>query len=301
MKSIYTILLLICFGNIVAQVEAGVPDDLVQCDVNNPGDETEVFDLTQNEAQIINGQSNVVVTYHLTSGGALSGINALPNPENYQNIANPEPIWARLQSTAGQGWSVTSFQIFVPKIPVIDTPPDDIFIDEGDGNSEAVFDLTVNEAQMLGGVDPFDFMFTYFTSTSDAENNVNAITDPENYTNLTNPQIIYGRYEYVVTGCEVELFQFEIQTDGALGLDDLKSNKLKVAPNPASERVMVSGINKASSYTLEVYDLSGRLIFTEFSQNESQIELDVSTLVPAVYFIKISDRNTKQFARFVRK
>jgi len=289
------------FGTGYAQIEAGVPDDLVQCDVNNPGDETELFDLTTNEVQIINGNSNVVVTYHITSGAALSGINALPNPESYQNIANPEPIWARLQSTAGQGWSVVSFQLFVPKIPVIAVAPDNIFIDEGDGNAEADFDLTINEDQMLGGVDPFDFQFSYFTTATDASNNENPIGDPEQYTNQTNPQTIYGRYEYVITGCEVELFDFEIQTDGALGLLDNAFDSIALWPNPADHLISISGLYQGFDYVVEVLDVSGRIVTTKQSANNESLQLDVSTLAPAVYIIRVVYGKHARSLMFVRR
>lgn len=297
MKAKITLFFLLILSGIVnAQVEAGVPDDLFLCDVNNPGDEFEVFDLTTNEAQIINGQSNVVVTYHLTSGAALSGILALANPESYQNISNPEPIWARLQSTAGQGWSVTSFQIFVAKIPVIETQPDDIFIDEGDGNAEAEFDLTVNEAQMLGSADPFDFQFHYFTTAIDAQNNENPIVDPEAYVNQTNPQTIYGRYDYFMTGCEAELFDFEIQTDGALGITDNRLDRLVMAPNPTSNSVSLSGLDQTKDYSVELFDLSGRIINRFSSQNRSSIQLDLSNYVPAIYILRVVE-GTKTWTR----
>lgn len=297
MKAKITLFFLLIISGIVnAQVEAGVPDDLFLCDVNNPGDESEVFDLTTNEAQIINGQSNVVVTYHLTSGAALSGILALANPESYQNISNPEPIWARLQSTAGQGWSVTSFQIFVAKIPVIETQPDDIFIDEGDGNAEAEFDLTVNEAQMLGSADPFDFQFHYFTTAIDAQNNENPIVNPEAYVNQTNPQTIYGRYDYFMTGCEAELFDFEIQTDGALGITDNRLDRLVLAPNPTANSLTLSGLDQTMDYSVELFDLSGRIINRLSSQKRPSIQLDLSNYAPALYLVRVVE-GTKTWTR----
>lgn len=302
MRTILTLFLLtlIC-GSTRAQVEAGVPDDLVACDVNNPGDETEVFDLTTNEEQIINGQTDVVVTYHITSGAALGGINAIPNPESYQNISNPEPIWARLQSTAGQGWSVVSFQLFVPKIPVVATPPDNLFIDEGDGNAEAVFDLTVNQSQMLGGADPFEFQFSYFTSLADAESNENPIADPEAYTNVTNPQTIFGRYEYFITGCNLELFHFEIQTDGALGLTDNQTRKLVLWPNPATHGLTISGLDRGVNYSVQLLDISGRLISQSYSANQESLQLDVADLAPAVYLLRVAHGKQVLTSRFIRR
>lgn len=290
MKAKMTLFCLSILSGIVhAQVEAGVPDDLFLCDVNNPGDETEVFDLTTNEAQIINGQSNVVVTYHLTSGAALSGTPSLANPESYQSISNPEPIWARLQSTAGQGWSVTSFQIFVAKIPAIETQPDAIFIDEGDGNAEAEFDLTVNEAQMLGSADPFDFQFHYFTTASDAQSNENSIEDPEAYVNQTNPETIYGRYDYIMTGCDVELFDFEIQTDGPLGITDSRLNQLVLAPNPFDDHLSILPAEPLSEVSIRLLDLNGRVLLTQQIDSIEQImQISMPSLTAGIYWLELS-------------
>lgn len=289
-------------GLLNAQVDAGVPDDLFECDLNNPGDETEVFDLTETEEQIINGQSNVVVTYHLTSGGALSNINAISNPETYTNIANPEPIFARLQSTAGQGWSVTSFQLIVPKIPVIAEAPDDLFIDDGDGDSFAEFDLTINEAQMLGSADPFDFQFSYFTSMENASNNVNAIADPESYTNITNPQQIYGRYEPLSGLCELELFSFEIQADGPLGTDDFIAEKLMVYPNPASNIVTVKLPVEVQNTLIELFDIDGKLLTTNnYSLGNHKLSLDVSNFARGLYFVKLSNNNQRFTQKLILK
>ncbi|WP_262734068.1 hypothetical protein, partial [Gaetbulibacter sp. NE] len=50
------------------------------CDYNNPGDEQETFDLTTKDAEIINGQVNVEVSYYETQADAEAGINAITVP-----------------------------------------------------------------------------------------------------------------------------------------------------------------------------------------------------------------------------
>ncbi|WP_262734070.1 hypothetical protein, partial [Gaetbulibacter sp. NE] len=50
------------------------------CDYNNPGDEQETFDLTTKDAEIINGQVNVAVSYYETQADAEAGINAITVP-----------------------------------------------------------------------------------------------------------------------------------------------------------------------------------------------------------------------------
>ncbi|MEZ4858131.1 MAG: T9SS type A sorting domain-containing protein [Flavobacteriaceae bacterium] len=285
-----------------AQVVAGVPDDLVECDVTNPGDQTEVFDLTQTEEAIINGQSNVVVTYHLTSGDALSGFNALPNPEGYTNIANPEPIFARLQSTAGQGWSITSFSLIVPLIAEIQNPPQDLFVNDGDGNSQGIFDLTVNEATVLGNQDPFNFQFSYYESLANASNYTNPITNPENYQNSSNPQTIYGRIDALQLGCQFTLFQFSLQADGPLGTSENSFEEdFRLYPNPSKNNITMFSKTFVSEVSLKIYTLSGMKVFSErFLPNAGKILIDLTPFESGIYVIQISSEGNSITKKLIK-
>src|SRR5690606_37962018 len=61
------------------------PADMVQCDDINTGDAQEIFDLTANQAYIIDGESGVSATYHETMEDADAGTNAIADPANYTN------------------------------------------------------------------------------------------------------------------------------------------------------------------------------------------------------------------------
>lgn len=73
-------------------VEATQPDDLHLCDTDNNG--TEVFDLSQQDAAILNGQdaAMVAITYHASDADADTGNNPLP----VQYECGTSAIYARL-------------------------------------------------------------------------------------------------------------------------------------------------------------------------------------------------------------
>src|SRR5699024_7832353 len=48
---------------------------------------------------------------------------------------------------------------------------------------------------VLAGQSPLDYVITYYTTQADAQSGSNAIADPENYTNTSNPQTIWVRIE----------------------------------------------------------------------------------------------------------
>jgi gliding motility-associated-like protein len=75
----------------------------------------------------------------------------------------------------------------------------------------AVFDLTDNESLLLGPLGP-DYTFAYFLTQEDADNNENAITNPTEYTNISNPQTIYVRIIPNVGDCyNTSSFQLLLQ------------------------------------------------------------------------------------------
>ena len=285
--------------NLTAQVEAGVAPDMIHCDVNNPGDETEVFDLRSQDPFIINGQENVVVSYHLTSGDALGGGNPIPNPQNYENIVNPQSIFARLQSTAGQGSSISVFQLIVPVKPQIELPPLDLLEEDPDEDNMAEFDLTENEPRMLGAADPFEFVFTYFTSEADAQDNSNAISNPEAYINASDPQTIYGRFEPLIQQCEVTFFQFDIRTETSLGLNENELNEPIIYPNPATDRVTISLADDDPIDGVSIFDLKGRSIINLKGDRGRKLELSLEGLSSGMYILEIRQGQRNHVSRLV--
>ena len=299
----YLIFLLFVFPlvGLEAQVTANPPDPINQCDVFNTGDEMEAFDLTQSEAQIINGQANVVVTFHETSGDALSGTNAFSNPEAYINIYNPQQVFVRLQSTNGMGWDVTTLEIFVEATTAPQAEPDDLFVDDGDGNGIAVFDLTVNNTVMIGSLNPSDILVEYFTSEEDALTNTNVISNPMAYTNVDNPQTIYVRFSDVTNNC-FAITSFRIEADELLGISENIITDLKLIPNPASERVILSSQFLTSESVVTIINLQGREVYSSVViPHENRIELQVSDLETGIYYLKLALDGTIVTRKFIVK
>ncbi|WP_299884211.1 gliding motility-associated C-terminal domain-containing protein [uncultured Lacinutrix sp.] len=98
--------------------------DLILCD-DATRDGVEAFDLELNTPNILNGQDPTVfaVSYHTTLDDATMGVGALVSP--YDNISNPQTIYARIENTAATDcFKTTSFDIIVNDIPVTSFTPD---------------------------------------------------------------------------------------------------------------------------------------------------------------------------------
>lgn len=68
-------------------------------------------------------------------------------------------------------------------------------------------------------------------------------------------------------------------------IENTKTSKIIVYPNPTSDRFFVQGLNSGN---IQVYDLNGRIVINE-KYNEKGI--NVSALSKGVYVVKITDKN----------
>jgi gliding motility-associated-like protein len=92
--------------------------DYQLCDNNNSPDGKEEFNLPTKDAEIINGQPSMVVTYYFDQPNAIAQTNALPNL--YTNVvANVQTIWFNIKNTVTGCTSVGSFKLVVNPLPLM--------------------------------------------------------------------------------------------------------------------------------------------------------------------------------------
>ena len=107
--------------------------------------------------------------------------------------------------------SDTVFVEFIPS-PLEISNVQDLIICNSPGNT---FDLTLNNEYVLGGLSSTDYVISYHMSEIDAENNTSTIGIPNNYSNSTNPEVIYVRIEDAISGNCYQTASFEISlSDG---------------------------------------------------------------------------------------
>ena len=91
---------------------------------------TEIFDLSsQNEIILENHNIEYFeITYHLNEEDALNGNN--PLDELYENISNPQTIYARVENTdAYECYGITNFDLVICQIPQGISPNNDGYND----------------------------------------------------------------------------------------------------------------------------------------------------------------------------
>lgn len=191
-----------CYGTSSFTIEVGTnpvynqPADWFVCDdIANDGFET--FDLSTKVAEISEGISdNLDITFYLSQSNAENSIN--PLPLEYTNTTNPQTIFVQIDNGTICN-SITSFELNVIQVPdVNESIPLTSCDTDYDGFTE--FDLTEAELEILD-VRQDDIVITYFENFEDAEANTNVISNPEEYTNTSNPQTVYIKITNTISNC----------------------------------------------------------------------------------------------------
>jgi len=209
------------------------PTPLEMCDDNMPGDGMEVFDLTQAQAEILNGNTTFDVLYYENQADALGGdallAIAAADLTAYTNMTNPQIIYVRVTNPASGCFELVELQLIVNPLPDDTAPVEDYIICEFNTDGQATFDLTTKDDEILNGQDPLIFVVTYYEDMADAVAGVNALTvtaaqSYENDITLPSPpgQPIFFGIEDTVTGCYIGGNSFNLQVlEGATATDPI--------------------------------------------------------------------------------
>ncbi len=272
-----------------------VQDDFVCDDVSNDG--SDIFVLSNNDSQVLNGQSNSVfeVLYFSNQIDADSNLNPLSN--NYVCSSIGESIFARIQNmNSPECYDTSEFLIGVHHMPVINQPEDMIVCDDVDNDGFTIFDLSVQSNTILEGQTNTALLITYFSSLEDSENHNNPL--PDLYTNINNPQTIFAKVENTLSSnCfAITSFALNIVEKPVFNME----NQFAICENESIEISADSGydeylwstgetsriitVSEPGNYQVTVTNVYGDLI-CETIEDISVVESSIATITE----IKIGD------------
>ncbi len=148
--------------------------DWTVCDTDTDG--LFAFDLSTKDNQVLDGQdpADFSVSYHTTQTDADNALN--PIGPNHTNTATPETIYFRIgNATYPECYETGSFNLEVIDQVTAYTPQDLDHCDD-DNDGQAVFDLTITEAEIIGSQNPAGLVLSYHESQADADTGSNALT-----------------------------------------------------------------------------------------------------------------------------
>jgi hypothetical protein len=183
-------------------------DDLVMCDETNTGDGQEIFDLTVNEAYIINGEAGVTAVYYETQADAITETNPIEDPTNYLNTNTPEQtIYVRVTNDTTGCYTIVNFDLQVNLVPSFYLSSSDQFCN----GATLVLDTTLS-------ADNYSFLWNNGETTSQITVNT-ADTYSVTVTNLDTGCTVTK--STIVTGVDCE----DSDSDGVPDMDeDINNN-----------------------------------------------------------------------------
>ena len=180
---------------------ANTPTPLEYCDADSDG--FGVFTLTDADTEITGGDPALTVSYHETMADADNDVNALGSP--YNNIVeDQQTLYVRVESAtiATDCATIVELILIVNPTPQIEDPTPLEVCDDVSADGFAQFDLTSKDSEILDGLDPLQYIVSYYEVEANAESGTNAILNPINYTNTTAfNQMLWVRVEDIANGC----------------------------------------------------------------------------------------------------
>ncbi|WP_299769486.1 gliding motility-associated C-terminal domain-containing protein [uncultured Dokdonia sp.] len=228
-------------------------NDIASCD-DSSNDGLLVFDLTQQESLLLDGQEYAEVSYHTTVEEAQMNTGAIQNPDVYQNISNPQTIYVRLENPENP--VCFDLGIFAIEALTIDPPQLLPNIEAcNEGFEMATFDLVAASEDLVLLDD--EVITGYYENPEDAFNQLNQIEDPFVYTNSTNPQMIYIRTDRPSESC-YSLAQFTLTIENCSPFVPEGFSPNEDGINDVFE---ISNLKDVFNYELSIYSRLGNLVY----------------------------------------
>ena len=144
----------------------GNPDTLKICD-DIPYDGFGVFDLTNADAQIIDGLPNSSVEYYTTLAAAQAAAFPIPDPTMFTNLSvGFDTVYARLIENTYGCSAIVPLNIQVNESPSITDPITDYFLCDNDEDGSELFDLRSKDVEILNTL--VGVTLTYHPTQADA-------------------------------------------------------------------------------------------------------------------------------------
>ena len=260
------------------------PPVLKKCDSDAVGNLSEIFDLTQNENFIKNGNPSYLVSYHRSIFDAQNGTNKISNPQSFSSIT--ATIYVRITTNPSPAIStcaiVVAQQLEVVPLPNpnLNPPLLQLCDDTNAGDLKEFFNLATNSVFIKNG-NP-SYLLTYHTTQQGAQNDTDEITNNiSNYESLTGS--IWIRVttapESTIANCAVTVEQ------------KLKVNPLPLAGIPKDFYACKSTVTGLATFNLllkndEVFNGQSPLLFTvTYHTTETAAKQGINAL-PTTYGIQ---------------
>ncbi|WP_299889374.1 T9SS type B sorting domain-containing protein [uncultured Lacinutrix sp.] len=245
----------------------------------------EIFDITSVANDVLQGATNVTVTYHLTIEDANNNVNPITNPTAFQNTeAELQIVYIRISNNNNSCYEIVPIELHanllqtgtnIQNFGTCDTAPND---------GSADFDLQSITTFIANGLP--NITITYYESQEDLDNNVNPIDDSVPYTvnNSFHTLYIFIEDSTCTNTAEIGFIvnpAISIQNPGLLNYCDTNDDTFTSVDLDSFNTIISVGI---ASPIVEYYET---LVDAELQQNQLPPFYD-NTSNPFTVFVRVS-------------
>jgi gliding motility-associated-like protein len=208
------------------------------------------FDLTLQESLFT--ETPLTFTYYETLQDASNDTNHITDPTSHVSANYPTEIFIRATNSSTLCTSIGNFELRILESPEANqaTNLEACRLDETDS---ATFDLTVNESTINPAA---NIIFSYYETANADGTFQDQITNPTDFTNSFNPQIIYVTTENT-NGCVAS-------TSFSVSVDDCEiyiPNGFSPNDDGKNDVFNILNLEAHPNHTIHIYNRYGTLIF----------------------------------------
>jgi len=217
--------------NVAPEVTTAIPNDIIACQATGAA----TVDLTSRDSQILDALNPALydLTFFNSMVDATDATSPIAVPATY-NVSADETVFVRVQETATGCFNVVSLNVTYSTVAYTTVPNLEACDDYDNIDGMEIFDLTSQDAGILGPQSDTEFSVGYFLTQADADANINPTATPSVFESMgetifarvSNIQdsdcFATGTFEVIVNAPPAIAFAddfFECQPAGAATID----------------------------------------------------------------------------------
>lgn len=104
------------------------------------------------------------------------------------------------------------------------------------------------------------------------------------------------------SGFESDIAIDAISVTEPVGQEELfMNNNISLFPNPANDKLNISGLSSVSNLSIEVFNTIGELVLVENKFSEGLMVLDINKLNKGIYFVRVSSDDLTLIEKFIKE
>jgi hypothetical protein len=250
------------------------------------------INITASSTNAICQGTSLTLTADINSSSALySWSNGVVNGQAFVPQASGAFTYSVIATDTNGCSAVGSYTVNVIPNPVVISQPTNVLSVVGDVvsfNVGLAFPASLYQWQVNAGTGWNNL--SNFGNYSGVNTSTLTITGAQLSQNNTGYQCLVSN-----GNCNTTTSLAMLYVSTAVGLKDQSSNGLSIVPNPVKNSCMISSSSSLNQATVKVYDMSGRLIFTDNMKNMNTYELNTSAFESGIYFVEV--QSAQQFFR----